>query len=206
MPRFSCVQRITETVCHGTRKEAFRGNDTTRKKWLRRKRRIERRNRARTGKARPQPMLEARTIHYDMADRTRAVGCGGIGAMHLLVRRAGLIDALDRDLHLLKVHLPYHESDHVLNIAYNILCGGDCLQDLETLRNDEAHLDALGASRVPDPTTAGDFCRRFDAAEKVQALMETINNVRLGVWQQRWTSGTRPGMSPSSSAPTPASP
>lgn len=138
-------------------------NDTTRKKWLRRKRRIERRNRARTCKARPQPMLEARTIHYDMADRTRAVGCGGIRAMHLLVRRAGPIDALDRDLHLLKVHLPYHESDHVLNIAYNILCGGDCLQDLETLRNDEAYLDALGASgcRTPRPpaTSAGGSTR-----------------------------------------------
>jgi hypothetical protein len=130
-------------------------------------------------------MLAARNIHYDMADRARAVGCGGIGAMHLLVRRVGLIDALDRDLHLLKVHLPYHESDHVLNIAYNILCGGDCLQDLETLRNDEAYLDALDASRVPDPTTAGDFCRRFDSTEKIQTLMETINRVRLEVWRQQ---------------------
>jgi hypothetical protein len=130
-------------------------------------------------------MLAARNIHYDMADRARAVGVGGIGAMHLLARRVGLIDAIDRDLHLLKVHLPYHESDHVLNMAYNILCGGTCLQDLETLRNDEAYLDALGAPRVPDPTTAGDFCRRFDSADKVQALMETVNRVRLGVWRRQ---------------------
>ena len=159
-------------------------NDSTRRKWLRRKRRIARRNRARAFKARARPMLAARNIHYDMADRTRAVGCGGIGAMHLLARRVGLIDAVDRDLHLLKVHLPYHESDHVLNIAYNIVCGGDCLADLETLRNDEAYLDALGASRVPDPTTAGDFCRRFDAA-RVHTLMDTINRVRLGVWKRQ---------------------
>jgi hypothetical protein len=138
-------------------------NDTTRQKWLRRKRRIARRNRPRNFRARPRPVLAARNIHYDMAGRTRAVGCGGIGAVHLLARKVGLADAIDRDLHLLKVHLPYHESDHVLNIAYNVLCGGDCLQDLETLRNDEAYLDALGASRVPDPTTAGDFCRRFDS-------------------------------------------
>ncbi len=160
-------------------------NPTTHRKWLRRKRRIARRNRARTFKARHRPMLEARNIHYDMADRTRAVGCGGIGAVHLLARRVGLIDALDREVHLLKVHLPYHESDHVLNVAYNILCGGQCLQDLETLRNDEAYLDALGASRVPDPTTAGDFCRRFDSPQKVQALMETINDVRLEVWRRQ---------------------
>jgi len=68
--------------------------------------------------------------------------------MHLLARKVGLIEAIDRDVRLLKVHLPYHESDHVLNIAYNILCGGHCLEDLELLRNDEAYLDALGAGRI----------------------------------------------------------
>jgi len=73
----------------------------------------------------------------------------------------------------LKVHLPYHESDHVLNIAYNILCNGDCLQDLERLRNDEGYLGALGTQRIPDPTTAADFCRRFESHQDVLALMET---------------------------------
>ena len=130
-------------------------------------------------------MFTARNIRYEMADRTRAIHCGGIGAVHLLARKVGLIDAIDRDLKLLKVHLPYHESDHVLNIAYNILCGGDCLQDLELLRNDEAYLDALGAGRVPDPTTAGDFCRRFESADRVIALMDTINRVRRSVWRQQ---------------------
>jgi len=130
-------------------------------------------------------MLTARNIRYDVADRARAVNCGGIGAIHLLARRVGLIDAIDRDLELLKVHLPYHESDHVLNIAYNILCGGDCLADLELLRNDEAYLDALGAGRVPDPTTAGDFCRRFRSAEQVIGLMDTINRARVRVWEQQ---------------------
>ena len=160
-------------------------NCTTRQKWLRRKRRIERRNRPRTFKARARPMLAARNIHYDVADRTRALCCGGIGAVHLLARRTGLIDAIDRGVRRLKAHLPYHESDHVLNIAYNILCGGDCLQDLEMLRNDEAYLDALGASRIPDPTTAGDFCRRFTDEGQILALMEAINEARLGVWKRQ---------------------
>ena len=66
-----------------------------------------------------------------------------------------------QNLHLLKRHLPYHESDHVLNIAYNILAGGTRIEHLELRRNDEVYLDALGAERIPDPTTAGDFCRRF---------------------------------------------
>ncbi len=130
-------------------------------------------------------MLAARNIHYDMSDRDRAIACGGIGSIHLLARKVGLIEALDRDVRLLKVHLPYHESDHVLNIAYNILAGGTCLEDLELLRNDEAYLDALGASRIPDPTTAGDFCRRFESAVQVNTLMDAINAVRAKVWKKQ---------------------
>lgn len=127
-------------------------------------------------------MMTAGNIHYEVAQRTRGVACGGIGAIHLLARSTGLIGAVDDRLHLLKVHLPYHESDHVLNIAYNILAGGTCLEDIELLRNNEVYLDALGARRIPDPTTAGDFCRRFRACH-IETLMETINEVRLGVWK-----------------------
>lgn len=129
-------------------------------------------------------MFAASNIHYELADKTRGLSAGGIGAMHLLARRSGLIETLDRRLHLLKEHKPYHESDHVLNIAYNLLAGGDCLQDLELLRNDEVYLDALGAQRIPDPTTAGDFCRRFEPYH-VQLLMRAINAVRLKVWKQQ---------------------
>ena len=102
--------------------------------------------------------------------------------MHLLALRTGLVAAIDRAVHVLKRHLPYHESDHVLNIAYNLLAGGTCLEDIERLRTDEAYLDALGAQRVPDPTTAGDFCRRFAPAD-IERLMDAINAVRLGVWK-----------------------
>jgi hypothetical protein len=130
-------------------------------------------------------MFSASNIHYEVAGRTRAISCGGIGAIHLLARRVGLPEAIDRNIHLLKVHLPYQESDHVLNIAYNILAGGTCLEDLELLRNNEVYLDALGAGRIPDPTTAGDFCRRFGCSQQVLELMETINQVRLNVWKQQ---------------------
>lgn len=129
-------------------------------------------------------MFAARNIQYEVAERARGVACGGIGAMHLVAIRTGLVEAIDRNLRLLKQHLPYHESDHVLNIAYNILAGGTCLEDIERLRTDEAYLDGLGAQRIPDPTTAGDFCRRFAEAD-VEALMNTINEVRLGVWREQ---------------------
>src|SRR5271163_3393078 len=84
-------------------------------------------------------------------------------------------------LHLLKIHLPYHESDHVLNIAYNALCDGTCLQDLKLRRQDENFLDALGARRLPDPTTAGDFCRRFNRAS-IDTLLDLIDDTRLQAW------------------------
>jgi len=129
-------------------------------------------------------MFTASNIHYELADRAKAIGPGGIGAMHLTARRLGLIEAIDQRLHLLKVHLPYHESDHVLNIAYNLLAGGTCLEHLEELRNNEVYLDGLGARRIPDPTTAGDFCRRFKAAD-VDALCEVFNETRLAVWRQQ---------------------
>src|SRR5438067_737533 len=81
-------------------------------------------------------------------------------------------------------HLPYHESDHVLNIAFNLLAGGRRLEHLERLRTDTVYLDALGAVRIPDPTTAGDFCRRFLESD-VLTLLETINTARLRVWAQQ---------------------
>ena len=128
-----------------------------------------------------EPMLTASNIHYEIAERCHGIGVGGIGAMHLLVRRLGLIEAIDRRLELLKIHLPYHESDHVLALAYLPLCGGTCIEDLELLRNDEVFLDAVGARRIPDPTTAGDFCRRF-TEESLYTLLDIIDDSRLRVW------------------------
>ena len=148
----------------------------------RRKQRIQYRLRDINWKEQNKPMFSAGNIHYEIADRSRGLTYGGIGGMQLLVKQTGLAQTIDEKLKLLKRHLPYYESDHVLNIAYNILCNGDCLEDIERLRNDEVYLDALGAQRIPDPTTAGDFCRRFSQAD-VETLMDIINGIRLRVWR-----------------------
>ena len=154
------------------------------KRLAKRKRRIEYRLGDRRWSDQSEPMFKARNIHYEVSERGRGLSYGGVGAMHLLARRTGLIEAIDRNVRVLKRHLPYYESDHVLNIAYNILGGGRCLEDIELRGNDEAVLDALGAERIPDPTTAGDFCRRF-AVRQVEALTEAINEVRLNVWRRQ---------------------
>jgi hypothetical protein len=127
-------------------------------------------------------MLKASNIHYEMSERVGAINCGGIGAIHLMVQRTGLVEDLDKELHLLKVHLPYHESDHVLNVAYNLLAGGQRLGDIELRRQDEGFMNGLGAERIPDPTTEGDFTRRF-SPEDITVLQECINRARLAVWK-----------------------
>lgn len=130
------------------------------------------------------PVMSSRRVTYDVAARVQGMGYGGIGAIHQVSVQSGLVERIDNELHVLQQHRPYHESDHILNIAYNSVCGGQTLDDIELRRSDEAFLDALGAIAIPDPTTAGDFCRRFDA-EDVEQLMDIINETRVGVWKRQ---------------------
>jgi len=106
---------------------------------------------------------------------------GGIGLVHKMAKRIGLAESINKHLHLLKLNLPYHESDHVLNIAYNALCGGHCLEDIELRRNDPVYLNALETERIPDPTTAGDFCRRFHSKAQINNLQTGIDEARINI-------------------------
>jgi hypothetical protein len=129
------------------------------------------------------PEFNAPQAKYEMAERFRAVPCGGLAAMHDLVRSVRLPGAIDERLGILKRARPYQDSDHILNIAYNLLCGGRVLDDIEVRRNDRVFLDMLGAEAIPDPTTAGDFCRRFDG-DSIWRLMRIVNETRLTVWNR----------------------
>lgn len=128
------------------------------------------------------PVLGRANIAYELSERTRGTAHGGIGLIAKVIDATGLAGEIDSSLELLKLHKPYHESDHVLNIAYNALCGGQRLQDIEARRWDRVFLDGLGTESLPDPTTAGDFCRRFDP-DAVLALQEAINRARVKVWR-----------------------
>jgi hypothetical protein len=130
------------------------------------------------------PVLKGGNIEYELSARTSGIAHGGMGLVQRMVRRIGLAEAIDANVKVLKIHKPYHESDHVLNIAYNTLCGGERLDDIELRRNDRVMLDALDTASLPDPTTAGDFCRRFDG-ESIFGLMKGINETRLEVWKRQ---------------------
>ena len=154
------------------------------KNLAKRKKKIAKRTKRKNWDAQSEAMFKASNIHYEVDGRHKGISYGGIGIIHLLAKKTGLINEIDGNLELLKRHLPYHESDHVSNLAYNVLAGGSCLQDIELRRNDDAWLDALGAEIIPDPTTAGDFLRRFKE-EDVIDLMEVKNRIRKRIWQQQ---------------------
>lgn len=76
------------------------------------------------------PEFNPGTIQYEIAERSQAITCGGLGAVHQLAEKVGLVKALDTRLPILQRRRPYSEADHILNIAYNAMCGGLVLGDI----------------------------------------------------------------------------
>ena len=110
---------------------------------------------------------------------------GGLALAASLVRSLGIAKDLNRELSLLSSHRPFHESDHVLTHVYNLYAGGTCIEDIADLQTSEPVRRILGTKRVPDPTTAGDFLRRFDA-ESLQSLDRVIDQAQEKVWKRRY--------------------
>ena len=129
-----------------------------------------------------QPLLRDLPISYEIADRTRVLSVGGLGAIHTLVTKLALPGLINQRVSVLKRHLPYFESDHILSLCYSVLCGSKPLQDINRLRGDEVYLDALCVKRLPAPSTAGDFLRRFKQ-DDILDLQEAINEARVKIWK-----------------------
>lgn len=110
---------------------------------------------------------------------------GGLALAAGLVRSLGIARDLDRELSLLSTHRPFHESDHVLTHVYNLYAGGSCIEDIADLQTSEPVRRILGANRIPDPTTAGDFLRRFDEGA-LRSLNHVIDRAQEKVWKRRY--------------------
>ena len=111
------------------------------------------------------------------------MAAGGIAAMHSLVKQLELDRAIDRNLNLFKIHLPYHESDHVLNIAYNLLAGGTCLEHLELRRTTRPTWTPWAPAASPTRPR-----RATSAAASTRTtfpLQQIFNAMRLKVWRQQ---------------------
>lgn len=123
------------------------------------------------------PILQA-------AGRHQGIAYGGIPVIATMLDKLGFAESINAALPIFKVRRGYAESDHVLNIALNALSDGRTLDDIELRRTDSVFLKALDARSLPDPTTAGDFCRRFDVG-RIFALQEAVNDLRKQVWSKQ---------------------
>jgi len=157
-------------------------NTKLRQQLARRKRKLDKRIDKTTGFG--VSRIRGGKVKYELSEKQQAVSCGGLGMILQMVKELRLRQHINQAAPVFKIHAPYDETDHILNIALNLLSGGTCLDHLEVRRTDEAYLDALGSQRIPDPTTAGDFCRRFGDVQILQ-VMQAINRARQTVWKQQ---------------------
>jgi len=137
----------------------------------------------------PWPKTEGRVmrhplLHLESDPRGEITHYGGLVLAQQFVRRFGVAKRLDEALALFKRHAPYHESDHVLALAYTLYADGTCLEDQAALQGSEAVRRLVGACRIPDPTTAGDFLRRFRVAQDVERLAGVTDEVQEAVWSK----------------------
>jgi hypothetical protein len=129
-------------------------------------------------------VMRHRLLHLESDPRGELTHYGGLVLVQQFVRRFGVAPRLDGALRLFKRHAPYHESDHVLALAYTLYADGTCLEDQSTWQGSEAVRRLVGACRIPDPTTAGDFLRRFTTAQEIEQLSAVIDEVQEAVWSK----------------------
>ena len=126
-----------------------------------------------------EPVFGAGKVRYD--DRGEDQRDELIGVVRELVSKLGLAGEINRRLTLLKKHR-YHESDHVLNIAYNLLCGGTRLEDLGSLRNNAD--GRPGGEGDPEPDGGGRFHAALRRGGRHRAA-GAFNAVRPRCWRGR---------------------
>ena len=133
------------------------------------------------------PVLGLPKLHMEVDQRSEVTPYGGLGLAVLVAFRLSMAKIIDERVHVLRRHLPYHESDHVLAQALNLYCGGTCLEDMANLQHSEAVRRMLGACRLPDPTTGGDFLRRFDDEANpgsLEGLRTAVDEIQNRAWRK----------------------
>jgi len=125
-------------------------------------------------------------VHPEVDQRAPMTLYGGLALLTAFVATFKVREEINDSLSLFKRWLPYSEADHVLALTVNLYVGGTCLEDQAELQQSEAVCRMLGACRLPDPTTAGDFLRRFDqqGPQSVAALTGVVDRLEEKVWDR----------------------
>jgi hypothetical protein len=108
----------------------------------------------------------------------------GLSLFYAMAETLKIPKILDSHVRVKQRDSGYPESEHILAPAANAFVGGDFLDDLEALREDDAIKMAIGRKEIPDPTTAGDFCRRFKLGHILQ-INKAFAEIEHEVYKQR---------------------
>jgi hypothetical protein len=129
------------------------------------------------------PVFTNPRLIVELDQRGETFAYGGLALAHELVGRLKLPALLDNNVKVFERHRPYHESDHILTHVYNLYVGGGAIEDIANLQGSKAFQNLVGAESVPDPSTAGDFLRRFDAND-LGSFQSAIDQARAKVWKR----------------------
>ena len=129
------------------------------------------------------PVFRNRQVRVKVQERGQITPYGGLSVAHEQAMRLEIDRDINRSLRLLKLHMPFLESDHILTHVYNLYVGGRCIEDIASLQHCQAVKHLVGACRIPDPSTAGDFLRRFSESD-LKTFQGVIDRARQKVWRQ----------------------
>ena len=114
-------------------------------------------------------------VHSDGGGEYTAVG--GLGLICQLAHQLQFHQKVDEQVGVLKIQQGYRESDHLFHLLSSIVAGASCIEDLQRLQEDEVYKQLAGVDTVTDPTTIGDFLRRFERGD--------LNDLKEATWQMR---------------------
>lgn len=142
------------------------------------------------------PIIRLPKTHIEVNQDPKTTKYGGLVLITAFLRHFFVSEQLNEKISVLKQHQPYTEADHVLAQTINLYVGGTCIEDMSKLQQSEAVCRMLGACRVPDPTTAGDFLRRFDPQDNpgaLESLRHVVDNIQSQVWAEKASGGAKKG-------------
>jgi hypothetical protein len=102
-----------------------------------------------------------RRIIIEEGDDT-LVSYGGGVLIDEFIHKLALPEIIDSTVKVKERERGLKESEHVLSLAVTMITGGECLDDLFTLREEEGFRTVWSHGDIPHPTTMGDFLRRFN--------------------------------------------
>jgi hypothetical protein len=131
----------------------------------------------------PLKVRPGHTVRLEVTDEPLTVHTG-LSLFYAMAEALEVPRILDERVHVKERERGYPESEHILALAANAFMGGDYLNDLEALQEDIAIQKAIGRKEIPDPTTAGDFCRRFTLGHILQ-MNQAFAEIQAQVYQRR---------------------